>query len=145
MDAAARARFERHLGECASCQTEIAAQQEIWNALDAIGAETPAVSPGFDQQVYARIASEERDNFLLKICRRFFASGEPVEWRPSLSMAAACAVLFVMMVLGFRGNTAPVVAPEPKADLKMEAFEVEQAETALEDLEMLKLLKTTKL
>lgn len=145
MDPVSQARFEQHLQTCTECQAELRAQQELWDALDMLHPQAATVSTQFDERLYARIAAEEEGNWLARQWRRWFASGEPVEWKPAFAMAGACIALFTVLVFGYRGQ-----APEPGVtaqndsvrEVKMETFEVEQAETALEDLEMLRVLNS---
>ena len=132
LDAERKQMLEMHMAHCDECREMARAQSEIWTAMDAYDAEP--VSPDFDRKLYARI--EEMDQ--VPAWERFWApvreylQGQPA-WKPVLSVAAASAVLVAVIVVG---GDAPQPLPEPTAVIDVR--EVEQAERALEDIEMLR-------
>ena len=133
LDAERAIRLDRHAGNCAHCQEFLANQRLVWDALDAYQQATPAVSRDFDRQLYARMASEQQDSWWVRAWRRLVSAGEPGNWKPALSMAAACAVLMT----GFLVRVDRPVEPKPVASIAFEKHEIETIERALEDFEML--------
>ncbi len=131
LDAAHSAMLERHLEECAECRALVDAQKNLWSTLDTW--QQPAISAEFDRRLYARIAGEERT----PSWQRMFA---PTRWafRPALPLTAACAVVVAVLLMR------PVPAPEMNSQSRIEVVEIEQIEQALEDIEMLTQLTSTK-
>jgi len=128
LDALQAAAFEMHLRDCRECRRIVDAQREVWGALGQFT--PPEVSPDFDARLYARIRSEEEVPAWRKGLRRLFQPAVPwTTWKPAVSLAGAC----MLLALGFL-----VRVPESR-DLtpRMERVDLEQAEEALEDLEML--------
>lgn len=132
LDAERKRMLEAHMAQCAECRAMALEQKEIWSALDAYDAEP--VSADFDRKLYARMDEEDQ----VPVWERLWA---PVQdylrrqpaWKPLLSVAAASAVLVLMFAV--RGE-APKAIPEP--GLIIDVRVVEQAERALEDMEMLR-------
>jgi hypothetical protein len=141
-------RLERHLdsGDCMECQAFLASQREVWQALDAWSQRAPALSPNFDQLLYARIAEESAGSWWRRTWRRWFQAGDLMNWRPVAAMAMAAVV--VTAGIGWRmGENA---ARRPEAGTKMarvekapvipagfDAQEMEVIERTLEDFEMI--------
>ena len=97
--------------------------------------EAEAISADFDRKLYARIEEMDRvpawERFWAPV--REYLKGQPA-WKPVLSVAAASAVLFLVIAVR-TGVEQPAV--EPTAII-IDVRDVEQAERALEDLEMLR-------
>lgn len=115
--------LERHITQCPQCRAFAEQQKAVWEALDAW--EALPVSPDFDQRLYRRIEAAGQ-------------SARPAGWlawvpRP-LPLAAASVVLAAVLLL-----RAPERPAAPEAD-QVELLEVERAELALEDIEMLRTL-----
>jgi anti-sigma-K factor RskA len=127
--------FEQHVEVCAACQEFIAAQREVWSALDAF--ESMPVSPDFDDRLWARIEQEESRPWWAKAWSWMTAGGTAM-WRP-LAPVAAGLVLAVGLYLA-PADREPVGEPLAKA---VERLDAEQVETTLEDLEMLRQLAVT--
>ena len=121
LDPGSAAEFERHLQSCEPCRQLVTAQRAVWTALDDWAAEP--VSSNFDAKVYRRIASESQPG-------RWRAMSWL--WRPAVPVAAACAALFLALILK---NPESAVAPQPAVQPKVQ---IEQVERALDDMDMLK-------
>lgn len=131
LDAERKAMLEKHMESCADCREMARAQSQVWSAMDLFDAEP--VSIDFDRKLYARIAEMDRvpawERFWTPV--REYLQGQP-GWKPVLSVAAASAVFFVVIAVQNGGE--PQVTEVPAA-----VIDVEQAERALEDIEMLRL------
>ena len=119
---------EEHIENCQECKAMTASQKAVWDALDQWEAEP--VSADFDRRLYQRI--EKRGDgpwaWLAGL-----ASG--LQFRPALTVGAACAtVLFAAML-----SRGPLLNISQQADSKdrVEVTDIEQAEQALEDMDML--------
>lgn len=132
LDAERKAMLEKHMESCADCSDMARAQSEIWSAMDLYDAEP--ISADFDRKLYARIAAVDRvspwERFWSPV--REYLQGQPA-WKPVLSVAAASAVVALVF---FVRSEAPV--PEAQPVSTIDVRDVEQAERALEDLEMLR-------
>lgn len=114
----------RHMAQCPECRAFEEQQRAVWEALDAW--EALPVSEDFDERLYRRIEAAGR--------RRAWLGGLPT-WLPRrLPLAAASVVLAAVLLLR---SPQPPAAPE--AD-RVELLDVERAEMALEDIEMLRTL-----
>lgn len=123
--------FEEHVNVCPMCQEFIAAQREVWSALDAF--EAMPISDDFDKRLWARIEEEERAPWWKKAWG-WMTAGGTATWRP-LAPVAACLVLAVGLYLK-PGDREPLQEPVMKA--AEQRLDVEQVEKTLEDLEMLR-------
>jgi Putative zinc-finger len=119
----AAAAFEQHLKVCSSCRQLSDSQEAVWSALDAW--KPQPISPDFDQKLFQRIAEDER----LRWWQRVSPAGW--SWRPTISVAAACAALLAAFLSRTPANIPSPPAPRPK-------FQIEQVEHALDDMDMLK-------
>src|SRR5579871_5119658 len=120
-----------HLAECAECRKLVDAQAEVWETLERWQA--PEVSAGFDQKLYARIARENAEPSWKRWVRRILQPAVPVAfWKPAVSLAAACAVLTVALVVH-----EPVRPVAPAKQAHAESVDIEQVAKALDDLEIL--------
>lgn len=129
------AEIEQHLQACAECRAWAAEQQTVWTAMDAWEAEP--VSPEFDAALFARIAASERPSAWerwTEPVRQFLAGGWG--WRPVWPAAAIALTLVIALSIENPFRTEPAAQT-----VKLEAQEIEQAELALEDLEMLRQLE----
>ena len=125
--------FERHLMECAECRTFAKSQTSVWEALDSW--EAPVVSEDFDRRLYKRIEEHENSSWWKKLgSMEIF---QPFGWKPAVPLLTACATLAVALFV-----YAPVEKPslEPNGQPRIESVDLEQAETVLDDMEMLKQL-----
>jgi anti-sigma-K factor RskA len=133
LDAERKATIEKHMENCADCREMVSAQLQIWSAMDLYDAEP--VSADFDRKLYSRIEEMNRvpawERFWAPV--RQYLQGRPA-WKPVLSVAAASAVLVVVFAIGSN-------VPQPnreQATTIIDVRDVEQAERALEDIEMLR-------
>src|SRR5260370_35822593 len=128
LDAATAAEFEKHVSECAGCRHLVDAQREVWNAL---GQWTPpAVANDFDARLDARLRHEEAIPAWRRFARNLFLPPVPwAFWKPAVSLMAACAVLAVGLMVR--------VPQHSDVTVRVDKVNIEQAEQALEDLDML--------
>ena len=125
-----RAEFERHFNGCAECSRVVNAQREVWETLDRWT--PPAVSQDFDVRLYARIAREDAAPGWVRWLRRMFQPPVPrAAWKPAVSLAVACAVLAAGLVV-----RAPH-AGEGAQQVRAEHIDIEQVQTALDDIDVL--------
>jgi len=122
LEAGAAALLERHSEGCAACREFVAAQSQVWQALD--GWDAPPLSPAFGRHLSERIA-REGDDWWTRAARLLTR-------RPALVLASACA----MVVLALWLQPSPTVGS--RQDAWDETAEIEQVESALEDLDMLR-------
>jgi anti-sigma-K factor RskA len=141
LDAARAAEFERHMEQCGDCLRAVAEQRQVWEALDHWTA--PAVSGDFNARLYARIATEETAPAWQKWLRSIFPPASPAGfWKPAVSLAAACAVLTIgLMVHGPKPapDSAPI-QPEQFATQPAQVathVDIEQVANALDELDVL--------
>jgi anti-sigma factor RsiW len=117
------AALEAHLAVCPECRRVAAGQSAAWKALDAW--EAPAVSPGFDARLWARIEAGEQRGWRSRLA-------ELLGWRPALAAVLAGGLILVAVA---------VERPRPAVhQMQAESIDVERVETALEDIEMLRQL-----
>lgn len=126
LDARVRSGFQRHMLACSRCRECVAAQITVWSALDAW--HPVPVSPDFDDRLFRRLAREERG------WPRGNVSWLRWRWRPSIPLAAACALLAGAFLMK---QTSPKIAQEAHARPKLEIHQVEQA---LDDMDLLRQL-----
>jgi anti-sigma factor RsiW len=132
LDPERKAMLERHMSVCAECREMTVHQSAVWAALDEYDAEP--ISADFDQKLYGRIREMERVPLWQRIWApvKAYLEGQPA-WKPILPVAlAACAVAVVILVRSDFGKA------ENGSGTTVVVQVVEQAERALEDLEMLR-------
>jgi anti-sigma factor RsiW len=135
MNAARTAEVEKHTAECADCRRVVEAQTELWQTLD--GWRPPEVSENFDARLYARIAREESAPSWKKWARRILQPAVPAGvWKPAVSLAAACAVLTVGLMVRTPNPSEQGTQLRPEK-MSSEPVDIEQIANALDDLEML--------
>ena len=118
--------FERHLKACVECQELVAAQKQVWDALDFWDAQ-PA-SFDFDRRLEWRIEAEERKQWFQRVFRPSLAG-----WvRQAIPVATVAAVAMAVFLVRAPNRSTVDFQQQP------EAVEVEQAEGALEDLDMIR-------
>jgi anti-sigma factor RsiW len=122
------AEFEIHLRQCADCSRLVAAQNEVWVAMESWKA--PPVSSNFDARLYARIAQEQAAPAWQAWLRRIFQPPVPISmWKSAVPLAAACAVLAAGLALRMPNATEP--------GHQTVKVDIEQVEQTLEDLDIL--------
>jgi hypothetical protein len=130
LDERVNADFEKHLIDCVPCSRLVDAQREVWETLDHWT--PPQVSQNFDAKLYAKIAQENSSPAWLRAIRRFFQPAVPIAaWKPAVSLAAACAMLAVGLVV--RTPHAADNGPQ----MRVEHVDLEQVQSALDDLDVL--------
>ncbi len=117
--------LERHLEDCESCRALVEGQKAVWEALNVW--EAMPVAPDFDRRLYRRVEAEAE----LGWWRRLFRPVAPVSLKPVLPLAAASVAVLAVWL----SRPPAVVGPGPQP--QFEPVDIEQVETALEDLDML--------
>jgi anti-sigma factor RsiW len=125
LDAARTAVLEDHMEICPACREFAEGQRTMWRALDAW--EAVPVAPDFDRRLYERI--EKNVSWWDLMVRPF----RPMMLRQGLPLTAAVALLIVAGVLIER-PAGPSASPDA---VQLEAVAPEQAEHALEEMEVL--------
>ena len=128
---AQRTLVAEHVHSCSDCSTVVAAHKSLNSSFDLW--EPDAISRDFDRKLFTRIMEEESRSW-----KRFLPQFAVPAWRSTFMPAAAlCAAMFAAALLH-----TPAVAPVPVKDTAhhLELSEVEQVESTLEDLEMLRQL-----
>ena len=132
LDSVAQVAFQRHLQTCGRCRELMQAQQELWAALDSW---TPLpISSDFDERLYRRIAAEKTAT--PKWWQRFITA--PWSGWPAVPLVATACVALIAVVL-LRG---PGLEPARTGNASTQPHgpAIEQVESALQDIEMLKQL-----
>ena len=119
--------LDRHIEHCPACHAMAESQRVVWEALDAW--EVMPVSRDFNRRLYRRIEDESSSRSWARLVPAGF------RFRPAVGLAAACAMVFVAFLV--RG---PEYHDDNSSPASVEVQDIEQAERALEDLEMLKQL-----
>jgi anti-sigma factor RsiW len=124
--------FEIHLKQCAKCSRLVAAQKEVWGALEAW---TPvAVSVNFDARLYARIAQEQAAPTWRMWLGRILHPPVPYAlWKSAVPLAAACVVLAAGLFIRMPDANNNVAQPQLRSD----KVDIEQVEQTLEDFDIL--------
>jgi anti-sigma factor RsiW len=128
VEPAAAAVLEGHIEVCPACREFTSHQRAVWQALD--GWEAPPVSADFDRRLYRRIEKE------VSWWEMFIRPFRPMLFRQGLPITAAAAVVLVASVLLDRPSVVPV--PTPPESAQVEAVAPEQAETALQEMELMR-------
>lgn len=127
LEAEAQVRVESHLESCRACREFVQGRREVWEALD--GWNAPPVSVDFDRRLYARI--EQDVSWWDRVLMPF----RPALIRRGLPIAAAAGLV---LMAGIAVDRSTEVKPIPqKASVQLESLRPDQAEHALEDMEML--------
>jgi hypothetical protein len=115
-----------HIRDCPACGEILAAQRSVESALELW--EAPPVSADFDRRLYGRIEREVPWwEFLVRPFRPAFAAR-------IVPVAAAAGLLFAAGLWIERPGSLPVPVPQ---SAEVEALPPEQAEHALQDMEMM--------
>jgi len=125
LDRIAERAFERHLDTCQRCREMAASQRELWAALDSWA--PVQISPDFDQRLYRRLAE---DRIPQPWWQRLLSADWT--WRPAMPLAAAC----IALIAGFMLRE-PGPGPVQTVVIQPHGPQIEQVESALQDLEML--------
>jgi anti-sigma factor RsiW len=128
LDAEATARVGLHLETCAACRELAAGQRAVWETLDSWKA--APVSPDFDRRLYARIERE------VSWWDRVLSPFRPAMLRWGLPLAATAGLVVMAGVILVDRSGGVRSAPQ-KASIQLETLRPDQAEGALEDMEML--------
>jgi anti-sigma factor RsiW len=121
-----RGAVERHLARCAACRDWTAAHRVAWKALDRW--EVAPISPDFDRRLYQKIDAEQGSSWWAALVRPWAA----LRLRPALSVVMAALLLLAAVLI-----QSPGLPPAEQAQI--ESVDADRLESALEDLEMLRL------
>ena len=128
LDWESKVQVERHLQKCELCSQALDAQTMVWKALDEWDA--APVSRDFDARLYQRI-EREHSSIWAQFKSALFPGSGWLRWQPALGAATAAALILGVFLA--RGPN----APDPSnGAVKVESHEIEQAERALEDVDM---------
>ncbi|MSV30316.1 MAG: hypothetical protein EXQ52_16475 [Bryobacterales bacterium] len=131
--------LERHMSSCARCRAFRDGQIALWRSLDEW--ESMPVSDGFDRRLYSRLHGPDAGNFSEKPRVRWWSwlFDAPLSasafTRPAVPLALAGVMILAGYLVNDRADGPVQIAPR-------DAVEVEQVETVLEDLDMLRLLSS---
>ena len=136
LEAERSAELERHLANCGECRQLVEAQRAVWGALDQWV--PPAVSPGFNSRMYARVGAEASGwrNWLPGVLQPgVLYSFWPYSIWKSAALAAAGAVLMAGFLVHspHPGDPASAQGDVDKGD----KVDIEQVANTLEELDML--------
>lgn len=128
--------LDEHVESCPRCRPWVREQRTVWQALESWKVEP--VTAEFDAALLARIAREEEAR---PLWRRWWdrakgAGGDALDWR----VAVPAGAMALLLVVGLTMEN-PFRQEAGETMVKLEAREIEQAERALEDLEMLRQLE----
>ena len=132
LDAVAMQKMELHVATCVECKGALDAQTAVWKALDEW--EAMPVSIDFDAKLYERI-DQQHSTVWGRLKSAILPTEGWMNWRPAMSVAAVCLVLFGAFVLRVP-DLDTSFDNEEIAAITLEAHEIEQAEKVLEDVEM---------
>jgi anti-sigma-K factor RskA len=139
LDAERAAALQQHAAECSDCRSLLAAQKNVWTALDEL--EAPEVSGDFDARLYARIAREDANPSWKRSLETWFRGFAPggISWKPVMACGAAAAVLAIGLAVRMPQpqESAAQVGVENHAESRLESTDAERVEVSLEDLEIL--------
>jgi anti-sigma factor RsiW len=127
LDAGTRVRCESHMEVCPACREFVRSRRIVWQSLDAW--EAPPISADFDRRLYASIERE------VAWWARALLPLRAVLVRRWLPIAAAAGFILIAGIAVDRSTTVRK-APE-KATVQLESLRPDQADNALQDLEML--------
>ena len=133
LDPAESAMVERHVRLCASCRQLVDAQRALWDNLDCW--EAAEISAGFDRRLYAALEAERERNILRRWFDTAAARWSFSSWRPVISVAAASIILIAALWVETPGTAG---SGEQMPTVQAERVDVDAAERAFEDLEMLR-------
>ena len=130
--------LESHIALCSACSAWVGEQRAVWTALDQWQA--APISPGFDRQIYERIACEEsRLPWWQALTKSFCAGSSPASLRPALSLALASLLVLAALLLERPGSsTLPLTVASHS-----ESLDADRLERALDDVDMLRQLSVT--
>lgn len=139
LDSAQARIVEQHLAICAACTAFVEAQRSVWKALD--DWDRIEISADFNRRLYQRIDREELDlSPLAKVVAMARARWTPLTVKQAASAAAICATVAMAIFV----DVPAWRSSKPTAEPQIEKTEIEQVETALEDLDMLTQFKLAK-
>ncbi|MEO8661690.1 MAG: hypothetical protein ABI693_24690 [Bryobacteraceae bacterium] len=134
LDAQRAALLEQHMVECADCQAFHDAQSALWTTMDAWPSYPEP--PDFDRKIFAQIAAETHQSRW----RQWRNVIETAHMQPAMPIVGACLAVLAGLLFQTTRPAAALGEPPMHAEFRVEPSDVEQAESTLEDLEMLRRL-----
>jgi hypothetical protein len=133
--------IERHISECAQCQVFADAQKSVWAALDSW--EDVEISSGFNRSLYARIDAAENSSWWTRLWSGSWGQSlvTPFGWRPAMPVATACLTVAAAFFL-YSPAPRPLVEQNASGQVVKESVDLDQVQTTLDDMEMLKQLSS---
>jgi hypothetical protein len=128
LDGPQAAAMAEHAAACPACRAFTAAQDAVWESLDAW--EAPPVSADFDRRLYQRI--EEQVPWWDRLLRPL----RPLVFNRAMPIAGAAGLL-VAVGLWIEQPGAVPVPPVPES-AQMEAIPPDQAQHALEEMDLMR-------
>jgi hypothetical protein len=142
----AAAKLELHMRSCKECEGFGQSQSHVWNLLDSW--EARPVSADFNRQLYARIDAAASASWLERLGASVSDFLRPVFARPAFPLAAASLVIAAGFLLDHPGRSFSPIAKSSElhasnlgsiqVDGNKMDLEVDQVESTLDDLEMLR-------
>ena len=131
LDWESKRRMDLHVGKCEICSEALTAQTMVWKALDEW--EAAPVSMDFDAKLYARIETRHATTWG-KLKSMLLPATGWLRWQPAVGMAGVAALFFGVFLLRTPSPTDHIA--DHSDGVSMESHEIEQAERALDDVEM---------
>ena len=134
-------RVERHISECAQCRAFADAQKCVWTAMDSW--HDVEISSGFNRSLYARIDAAENSSWWSRMWSGSWGQSllNPFGWRPAMPIVTACLTLAAALFL-YSPVTRPLPEQNSSGQVVKESVDLEQVQTTLDDMEMLKQLSS---
>ncbi len=136
LDRHAAREFEQHAAGCPDCEHALARQQQLWTLLDSW--DDVPLSADFNRRLYQAIEREEGVSPVRRYARLAAARLWPLSWRPLVPLGAIAATLAIALIIETPGPR--LSAPPPDAQVKSEKLDVDQVESALDDIDLLQKL-----
>jgi hypothetical protein len=133
LDPAVQVALEEHVAVCADCRQAIEGHTAVWEALDSW--EAAPVSMDFNHRLWQKIDRAEASRAFFSL-RRFDLSRFNVSWKPALPVA----LLLVAGAFMFQGSHEPFPIQSVAGTSGVTFTEVDQVESALDDLQLLQQL-----
>ena len=130
LEGSSAAALERHMLSCSACRDFATAQRAVWQALDAWDA--PAVSAGFDRDLYRAIEHERAHQECGWWSR--WLTPQPLLVRRGIPIAAAACLLVAAGLMLENPSGTPKPQPE---NVQVENLQPDQVQHAFDDMEML--------
>jgi anti-sigma factor RsiW len=133
----------RHASSCAHCNAFLAAQLELWSALDLWEPEPVAAS--FNREVWRKIEAASAAPWYRRLAESFRLGA----WKPAVPVAALVSMVAVGFVFDHATDRRTAVQPPVEmasaagagSGWGVSSLEAEQVESSLEDIQLLRSLE----